>query len=75
MRDVEVGVVGLGNMGSGIAGCFVRAGVSLAVWDTNQAALDPYRARDGIHVMIAINPHFRGSSCALAVTAIVDNQY
>ncbi len=51
MQDVEVGVVGLGNMGSGIAGCFVRAGVSLGVWDTNEAALDPYRARDGVRIM------------------------
>ncbi len=51
MQDVEVGVVGLGNMGSGIAGCFVRAGVSLGVWDSNEAALNPYRARDDIQVM------------------------
>lgn len=51
MRDVEVGVVGLGNMGAGIAACFVRVGVSVAVWDTNETALGPFRGRDGVHVM------------------------
>ncbi len=51
MDDIDVGVVGLGNMGSGIAGCFVGAGVSLAVWDSDQAALDAYRERDGVRVM------------------------
>ena len=43
MRDV--GVVGLGNMGTGIAECFVRSSVPLAVWDTNEAALKPFRVR------------------------------
>ena len=49
MRDVEVGVVGLGNMGAGIAACFVRVGVSVAVWDTNETALGPFRGRATVY--------------------------
>ncbi len=51
MNEIEVGVVGLGNMGTGVAGCFIRAGVRTGVWDTSDSALDPYRNRDGVHVM------------------------
>jgi 3-hydroxyisobutyrate dehydrogenase len=51
MSEIEVGVVGLGNMGSGVAGCFIRAGARLGVWDASDSALDPYRGRDDVHVM------------------------
>lgn len=51
MRKVEAGVIGLGNMGAGVAGNFVRAGVPLAVWDVNDAALDRFRGGDGVAVM------------------------
>ncbi len=51
MQDVEVGVVGLGNMGSGVAESFARAGAKLAVWDAAEAALNPFRGRDGVAVM------------------------
>ena len=51
MSEAEIGVVGLGNMGSGVAGCFVRAGVKLAAWDTSANALEKFEAMDGVEVM------------------------
>ena len=51
MREIETGIVGLGNMGSGIAGCFIRAGVGVGVWDTEDSALEPFRDRDGVRIM------------------------
>ena len=72
MRDVEVGVVGLGNMGSGIAECFVRAGVSLAVWDTNEAALNPFRERDAVRVMSPGDMAEAGATMFFVVPATVE---
>jgi 3-hydroxyisobutyrate dehydrogenase len=45
-----VGVVGLGNMGGGIARNFQRAGVPLAVWDISPAARDAFAALPGVEV-------------------------
>ena len=70
MRDV--GVVGLGNMGSGIAECFVRASVSLAVWDTNEAALKPFRKRDRVRVMSPGNMAEAGVTMFFVVPATAE---
>ena len=72
MRDVEVGVVGLGNMGSGIAGCFIRADVPLGVWDLNEAALGPYRERDGVRVMTPGDMAEAGATMFFAVPATAE---
>ena len=36
MTNINVGLVGLGNMGSGIAHNYMKKGVSLNVWDTDE---------------------------------------
>ena len=69
MGEVDVGVVGLGNMGSGIAGCFVRAGVPLGVWDANEAALDSYRSREGIRIMTPGDMAAAGATMLFVVPA------
>ena len=50
MDDRKVGVVGLGNMGGGIARNFQRAGLPLAVWDLDPAARDALAALPGVEV-------------------------
>ncbi|MCE2949519.1 MAG: NAD(P)-dependent oxidoreductase [bacterium] len=50
MDERKVGVVGLGNMGSGIARNFQRAGVPLAVWDIAPAAREAFAALPGVEV-------------------------
>ncbi len=46
----RVGVVGLGNMGGGIARNFQRAGIPLAVWDVAPAARGALAALPGVEV-------------------------
>jgi 3-hydroxyisobutyrate dehydrogenase len=41
----KVGVIGLGNMGRGIAGNLIKAGHQVHVWDTAEAARKPFAAR------------------------------
>ena len=69
MGEVDVGVVGLGNMGSGIAACFARAGVPLGVWDANEAALGSYRSREGIRIMTPGNMAAAGATLFFVVPA------
>ena len=51
MRNVNVGVVGLGNMGSGIAYNFMKKGVSLKVWDTNEMLSKSYAKKKNVEVL------------------------
>ena len=69
MSEIAVGVVGLGNMGSGIAGCFIRAGAATGVWDTAASALEPYRERDGVQVMTPGDMAARGATMSAAVAS------
>jgi 3-hydroxyisobutyrate dehydrogenase len=50
MQKGKVGVIGLGNMGKGIANSYIRAGVPLAVWDISQAAVKPFRKLQNVEV-------------------------
>ena len=50
MDGRKVGVVGLGNMGGGIARNFQRAGVPLAVWDVVPAAREALAEMPGVEV-------------------------
>jgi 3-hydroxyisobutyrate dehydrogenase len=50
MTKSKVGVVGLGNMGRGVAKNFHKAGAPLMVWDVAQEALAPFRETSGIEV-------------------------
>jgi 3-hydroxyisobutyrate dehydrogenase len=47
----KVGVVGLGNMGGGIARNFHKAGVPLVVWDAFPAACAPFEGLTGVEIM------------------------
>lgn len=43
MKKPKVGVIGLGNMGRGIARCYVRSKIPIAVWDVADNAVKPFR--------------------------------
>jgi 3-hydroxyisobutyrate dehydrogenase len=47
---MKVGVVGLGNMGGGIARNFRKAGIPLMVWDIAQAARAPFHETAGVEI-------------------------
>jgi 3-hydroxyisobutyrate dehydrogenase len=51
VRKAALGVIGLGNMGRGIAGNIARAGYELAVWDVAARALRPFRGKRGVTVL------------------------
>lgn len=50
MKEREVGVVGLGNMGGGIARNLHKAGVPLMVWDIAPAARREFEGRAGVAI-------------------------
>jgi 3-hydroxyisobutyrate dehydrogenase len=47
----KVGVVGLGNMGGGIARNFQKSGVPLAVWDIRPTAYAPFEGTAGVDIV------------------------
>ncbi len=51
MSKVEAGVVGLGNMGGGVAKNLIEAGFQTGVWDVSDDARARFRDRDNAHVM------------------------
>ena len=51
MSKQKVGVIGLGNMGQGIAENLCKAGFPLAVWDIFPDALRPFENKKGATVM------------------------
>jgi 3-hydroxyisobutyrate dehydrogenase len=50
MQKLKIGIVGLGNMGRGIANNYVRAKVPLAVWDVSSPAIKPFRKLQNVEV-------------------------
>ena len=60
-----IGVIGLGNMGRGIARNFIRAGHLVHVWDTAKAALDAFVGEADITPPSAMAAH-----CALIVFVV-----
>jgi 3-hydroxyisobutyrate dehydrogenase len=46
----SVGVIGLGNMGGGVARNFHKAGIPLFVWDVSEAAREAFAGLDGVTV-------------------------
>ncbi len=51
MQRVALGVIGLGNMGRGIARNIAKAGYDTAVWDVKAEALRPFQERGKITVL------------------------
>ena len=50
MSAQKVGVIGLGNMGGGIARNFNKAGVPLMVWDVNPEARNKFMETSGVEI-------------------------
>ena len=51
MTNLQAGVIGLGNMGSGVASNLIGAGHSTGVWDVSDDALEHFRSRENAHIM------------------------
>ena len=51
MTNVQAGVVGLGNMGGGVAKNLIEAGFHTGVWDVSDAAMAPFRDRKNASLM------------------------
>lgn len=67
MSEQKVGVIGLGNMGGGIARNFKKAGVPLMVWDVAPAARDAFRETAGVEVA---PPGEMAASCAMMIYVV-----
>ena len=50
MEKLKIGIVGLGNMGRGIANNYVRAKMPLAVWDVSSPAIKPFKRLKNVEV-------------------------
>ena len=51
MAQAKIGVVGLGNMGRGVAGNLHKAKMPLMVWDVAPEAREPWEKKRGVEVM------------------------
>lgn len=51
MAKQKVGVIGLGNMGHGIACNLIRADIPLLAWDIRPEALKPFQKRKGVEIL------------------------
>lgn len=51
MTKVQAGVIGLGNMGRGVAKNLLEAGYQTGVWDVSEDALARFRDRENAHIM------------------------
>ena len=51
MTNLQAGVIGLGNMGRGVASNLIGAGYSTGVWDVSDDALARFRSRENAHIM------------------------
>lgn len=58
MSDKTIGIIGLGNMGHGIAENFIRAKYQTMVWDLSSNATQPFNNRAQI-----AEPHMLASQC------------
>jgi len=67
VADARVGVVGLGNMGGGVARNYARKGVPLAVWDVSESACAPFRSQPGVRVMA---PDEMASRCEMIIFVV-----
>jgi 3-hydroxyisobutyrate dehydrogenase-like beta-hydroxyacid dehydrogenase len=68
-RVPSTGVVGLGQMGGGIAANLMKAGVALSVCDIREVATAPYR--EGARV--AASPRELAGGCDVVIVAVLDD--
>ncbi len=67
MKKPKIGVIGLGNMGKGIARCYERNRIPLALWDVSEDALKPFKRKKG--VMVA-EPGDMAGMCSLILFVV-----
>ncbi len=67
MAEQKVGVVGLGNMGGGIARNFQKAGVPLMVWDVAPAARNGFSAMAGVEIAA---PGEMAAACTMMIFVV-----
>jgi len=65
----NVGVIGLGAMGMGVARSLLRAGFAVHACDVKKAALDAFAAEGGI---ACASPAELGSKCEVVLTVVVN---
>jgi 3-hydroxyisobutyrate dehydrogenase-like beta-hydroxyacid dehydrogenase len=51
MTNLKAGVIGLGNMGGGVAKNLIEAGHETGVWDISEGARAPFQGREHAHVL------------------------
>ena len=64
-RPKKIGVIGLGNMGRGIAKNLVKAGNEVFVWDSSEAAREPFE--DSATVA---QPQDMAARCAMVIFVV-----
>jgi 3-hydroxyisobutyrate dehydrogenase len=64
-RPRRIGVIGLGNMGRGIARNLVKAGNDVFVWDIDEAARKPF-----LGTATAAQPQDMAARCAMAIFVV-----
>ena len=67
-KTPKIGLIGLGNMGGGIARNLIKAKIPLAVWDISAKALKPYRNL-GKNVTVA-EPGEMAATCAALIFVV-----
>jgi len=61
----KIGVIGLGNMGRGIAKNLIKAGNDVLVWDINEATRKPYTKKATV-----AEPHEMSQKCAMIIFVV-----
>lgn len=67
MKKPQVGVIGLGNMGRGIARCYIRAQIPIAVWDLSEAAITPFKRYKDV---VVAEPGDMAGMCSLILFVV-----
>jgi len=68
---LRVGLIGLGTMGSGMAGVLLKAGFPLAVYNRNPERAKPFAAQGA---RIAASPKDAAQGCDLVMAMVADDQ-
>lgn len=67
MKNMKTGVIGLGNMGEGVARNFAKARVPLMVWDLSPAACKKFEGMKGVEVA---KPGEMAEACDLIIFVV-----
>jgi len=67
MRKIKVGIIGLGNMGRGIARNIAKAKIPLAVWDISPRAINPFEGKKDV---LIVPPGEMARTCAAIIFVV-----